>query len=255
VEALGAGVGDEWLGRDVVAHLGPASRGYAEKAVTDAARLHRLPPGVSPDVAVAMIGTGRTAMLVLDAAAITADDVVLIPAAAGGLGALLTQAALDAGALVAGLAGSPEKVATVRGLGAQVALDYTGDGWPGAVREALGDREVSVVLDGVGGVTGERAMRLLAPGGRLVLFGYTEGTPTPVTADDIWSLGITVTAAVGRTVLRRPGGLRDVEERSLAAAGAGTLAPLLTTFALADAAAAHAALENRATTGKVVLLT
>jgi NADPH2:quinone reductase len=63
-----------------------------------------------------------------------------------------------------------------------------------------------------------------------------------------------VTAAVGGKVLRRPGGLRDVEERSLAAVAAGTLAPLLTTFALKDAAAAHAALEGRATTGKVVLL-
>jgi NADPH2:quinone reductase len=98
-------------------------------------------------------------------------------------------------------------------------------------------------------------MRLLAPAGRLVLFGYSSGTPTPVTAGDIWSLGITVTAAVGRRALARPGGLRDLEERSLAAVRDGRLAPLLTTFALKDAAAAHAALEGRATTGKVVLLT
>jgi NADPH2:quinone reductase len=108
-----------------------------------------------------------------------------------------------------------------------------------------------VVLDGVGGVNGERAMRLLAPGGRLVMFGYSEGTPTPVTGEDIWALGITVTTAVGAKVLRRPGGLRDVEERSLAAAASGALAPLVTTFPLKDAGAAHAALEGRATTGKV----
>ena len=114
---------------------------------------------------------------------------------------------------------------------------------------------MTVVLDGVGGVNGGRAMRLLAPGGRLVMFGYSEGTPTPVTSQDIWSLGITVTSAVGGKVLRRTGGLRDVEARSLAAAGAGTLAPLTTTFPLKDADAAHAALESRATTGKVVLVT
>jgi NADPH2:quinone reductase len=254
VEALGAGVDEaEWLGRHVVAHLGPASQGYAEKVVTDVARLHEIPAGVPPEVAVAMIGTGRTALLVLEAAALTRDDVVVVPAAAGGLGALLTQAALDAGAFVAGLAGSAEKVRLVRGLGAHVALDYTADGWPDALRAALDGREVTVVLDGVGGVNGERAMRLLAPGGRLVLFGYSEGTPTPVTAGDIWSLGISVTAAVGVKALRRPGGLRDVEERALAAVATGKLAPLLTRFPLAEAAKAHAALESRATTGKVVL--
>jgi NADPH:quinone reductase len=255
VERLGDGVDGSWLGRGVVCHLGPASQGYAEKVATDAARLHEIPDGVTPEVAVAMIGTGRTAMLVLDAAQLTADDVVVIPAAAGGLGALLVQAALDAGAFVVGLAGGPEKTATVRGLGAHVALDYTRDHWPDAVRDALGGREVTVVLDGVGGVNGERAMRLLAPGGRLVMFGYSEGTPTPVTSQDVWSLGVTVTSAVGAKVLRRPGGLRDVEERALAAAGSGTLVPLTTTFPLKDAGAAHAALENRATTGKVVLVT
>jgi NADPH2:quinone reductase len=253
VAALGAGVGAEWLGRDVVAHLGPAGQGYAEQVVTDVARLHELPAGVVPEVAVAMIGTGRTALLVLEAAALTGDDVVVIPAAAGGLGALLTQAALDTGAFVVGLAGGPAKVDVVRGLGAQVALDYTTGDWPDAVRAALGDREVTVVLDGVGGGNGERAMRLLAPGGRLILFGYSEGTATPVTVADIWSLGITVTAAVGVRALRRPGGLRDLEERSLAAAGAGRAAPLLTTFPLKDAAAAHRSLESRATVGKVVL--
>jgi len=115
VERLGDGVDESWLGRRVVCHLGPASQGYAEKVATDTARLHEIPDGVTPEVAVAMIGTGRTALLVLEAAQLTADDVVVIPAAAGGLGALLVQAALDAGAFVVGLAGGAEKAATVRG--------------------------------------------------------------------------------------------------------------------------------------------
>lgn len=254
VTGLGAGVGDEWLGRRVVCHLGIASQGYAEKVATDTARLHDLPDGVAPEAAVAMIGTGRTALLILAEARLTADDVVVVPAAAGGLGALLVQAALDAGAYVVALAGGAAKVRVAADLGAQIALDYTTGTWPDTVRERLGGREVSVVLDGVGGVNGERAMRLLAPGGRLVMFGYSEGTPTPVTGADIWALGITATTAVGAKVLRRPGGLRDVETRSLAAAAAGRLAPLLTAFPLKDAAAAHTALESRATTGKVVLV-
>jgi NADPH2:quinone reductase len=254
VGALGEGVGAEWLGRRVVAHLGPAGQGYAEQVVTGVERLHRIPDGVPDEVAVAMIGTGRTAMAVLEAAALTADDVVVVPAAAGGLGALLVQAALDAGALVAGLAGGAAKVAAVRDLGAQVALDYTRAGWPDEVRERLGGREVTAVLDGVGGATGRAALELLAPGGRLLMFGYSEGTPTRLTSEDVWARGITVSTAIGVRLLRRPGGLRELEERALAAAADGRLTPLRTVFPLKDAGAAHAALEGRATTGKVVLV-
>ena len=254
VTALGAGVGEEWLGRRVVAHLGPAGQGYAERAVTDAERLHVVPDGVSDEVAVAMIGTGRTAMAILKAAALAADDVVVVPAAAGGLGALLVQAALDAGAFVVGLAGGAAKVGTVRGLGAHVALDYTRETWPAEVRESLAGREVTVVLDGVGGAIGRSAMELLAPGGRLLMFGYSEGTPTQISSQDVWARGITVSTAIGVRLLRRPGGLRELEERALAAAAAGRLTPLRTAFPLKDAGAAHAALEGRATTGKVVLV-
>jgi NADPH2:quinone reductase len=254
VGALGEGVDEEWLGRRVVAHLGPAGQGYAEQAVTGVERLHEIPDGVPDEVAVAMIGTGRTAMAVLEAAALTADDVVVVPAAAGGLGALLVQAALDAGAFVAGLAGGAAKVGVVRDLGAHVALDYTREAWPAEVRERLEGREVTVVLDGVGGATGRAALELLAPGGRLLMFGYSEGTPTELSSQDVWARGITVSTAVGVRLLRRPGGLRELEERALAAAAEGRLTPLRTVFPLTDAGAAHAALEGRATTGKVVLV-
>lgn len=254
VGALGEGVGEEWLGRRVVAHLGPVGQGYAEQAVTGVERLHEIPDGVPDDVAVAMIGTGRTAMAVLEAAALGADDVVVVPAAAGGLGALLVQAALDAGAFVAGLAGGAAKVGVVAGLGAHVALDYTRESWPAEVRERLEGREVTAVLDGVGGATGRAALELLAPGGRLLMFGYSEGTPTPLSSEDVWARGITVSTAIGVRLLRRPGGLRELEERALAAAAQGRLTPLRTAFPLKDAGAAHAALEGRATTGKVVLV-
>jgi NADPH2:quinone reductase len=102
VVATGPGVDPAWEGRRVVAHLGQASRGYAESVVTDAARLHALPAGLDERVAVAMIGTGRTALGVLDVARPTAADVVLVTGAAGGLGALLVQGALRAGAQVIG---------------------------------------------------------------------------------------------------------------------------------------------------------
>src|SRR5207249_3377809 len=106
-------------GERVVVHLGraPHAGGYAEVVVADAGSVQRLPEHVDAAEAVAMIGTGRTALLVLDEAQVTADDVVLVPGAAGGVGNLLVQAARNAGATVVGLA-SESKLDAVRALGA-----------------------------------------------------------------------------------------------------------------------------------------
>lgn len=248
VDAVGPGTDEAWLGRRVVAHLGPASRGYAELAVREADAVHALPDTVAEDAAVAMIGTGRTTMAILEIAQLTADDVVLITAAAGGIGSLLVQAARAAGARVVGAAGGPEKVERVRALGADVAIDYSVPGWS----EGVG--EVTVALDGVGGDLGRQALEAIGVGGRLVLFGYASGAVTQLTAGDLFSRGLTVSAAIGPRILQRPGGMRDLEERALAAVADGTLAPAVQRFPLAEAAAAHAALESRATTGKVVLI-
>jgi NADPH2:quinone reductase len=230
VDAAGEGA-EEWLGRRVVAHLGPASRGYAERAVREVEHLHthELPD----EVAVALIGTGRTAMAILDLARIEAGDTVLVTAAAGGLGALLSQAARRAGARVIAAAG-PGKPVT-----ADVIVDYTVSGWADELEE------VTVVLDGVGGAAGRAAFDRLARGGRHVLYGWSSGEMTPITTGDIVARSLTVSSA-----LVRPGELRSLEERALASG----LTPLVSTFPLADAAAAHAALEARETVGKVVLV-
>jgi NADPH2:quinone reductase len=254
VDALGPQVDESWLGRRVVAHLGPASGGYAELAVREADALHALPDDLADDTAVAMIGTGRTALAVLEVAALTKQDVVLVTAAAGGLGSLLVQGARHAGAAVVGAAGGPDKTQRVRALGADVAVDYAEAGWGDAVRRALDGREVTVALDGVGGAIGRAALELIGAGGRLILFGMASGSPTELTAGDLFSRGLTVSAAIGARIAQRPGGLRDLEERALAAAAEGRLVPLVQRFALEQAAAAHAAIETRATVGKTVLV-
>jgi NADPH2:quinone reductase len=254
VDAVGAQVDDDWLGRRVVAHLGPASGGYAELAVRETEALHALPDGLADDAAVAMIGTGRTALAVLEVAQLTHDDVVLVTAAAGGLGSLLVQAARNAGATVVGVAGGPAKVDRLAGLGAGIAVDYSAPGWSDAVREALDGRGVTVALDGVGGALGRGALELLGVGGRLILFGWSSGEPTELSIGDLYARGLTVSAAIGARIAQRPGGLRDLEEQALAAAADGRLVPLVHRFALAQAAAAHTAIQTRATVGKAVLV-
>jgi NADPH:quinone reductase len=218
--------------------------------VAPVSALHELPDHVSADAAVAMIGTGRTAVGILDVAALSGDDVVLVLAAAGGLGSLFVQAARNAGATVVGVAGGPDKVERVRALGADVAVDYSTPDWPDRVRDALEERPVTVVLDGVGGDAGRAALELLGVGGRLVLFGWSAGEPTVVAAHDVMSRGLTVTG-LGPRLLPR---LRELETRALGELAAGRLIPAVQQFPLARAADAHRALETRATTGKVVLV-
>ncbi|MCX5198731.1 zinc-binding dehydrogenase [Streptomyces sp. NBC_00249] len=257
VDALGPGTDPAWLGRRVVAHLGFAPGGYAEYAVTDAARLHPVPDGLDPAEAVAMIGTGRTTLGILQFADLGPGSVALVPAAAGGIGTLLVQYAKNAGATVIALAGGPAKTARATANGADLALDYTAPGWADTVRRHHPDG-ATVLFDSVGGTTARTALGLLAPGAQHLVFGWSEApldlTDTEraaLTARDITThevLGPAMLQAVGA-----PDPLRVLETRALAEAAAGRLRPALTRFPLAEAAAAHRALETRATTGKVVL--
>lgn len=254
IDEVGGGVDESLLGRRVVADLGTAGGGYAELTLAPADSLHMLLGGLNADQAVAMVGTGRTAMAILEVAAPTADDVAVIAAAAGGIGTLLVQAISAAGATVVGAAGGERKASLVRELGASCAVDYSRPQWTEAVRAALGGRAVTLALDGVGGDMGRAVLEMLRPGGHLVMYGTASGAPTELSAGDLLGRGITASGAIGARVARRPGGLRPLESRALEAAAEGRLTPVIgQEFALADAAAAHEAMEARATVGKTVL--
>lgn len=246
VDAVGEGAAD-WLHRQVVAHLGPAGRGgYATAALADADRLHELPPGLDPGVAVAAIGTGRTAVGLLDQIRIDPDDTVLVTSAAGGLGVLFLQHLRTVGATSVGLAGGSAKVQVAREAGATHALDYSEPAWPQQVRDTVG--MATVLLDGVGGEVAESAAGLLVPGGRVLSFGWSSGRQAT------WPDHVVVDSPLGPRLLARPGGLRSLEEDALAAAADGTRVPVVgARYPLADAADAHRDLEERRTHGKVVL--
>lgn len=250
VDQLGDGVDESWLGGRVVAHLGMANGGYAEQALAAVENVHRVPEAVPFDVAVAAIGTGRTAVGILDQVSISAQDVVLVTAAAGGLGVLLIQAAKQVGATVVGLAGGRDKVAVARSQGADMAIDYRIEGWEDGVRRKLDGARATLVFDGVGGKAGLAAYGLLAPGGALVRYGWASGEP--VSYDDPDK---TVLMVLGPQLASRPGGMRALEAEALARATDGSRVPLVgATFPLSDASGAHHALEARETHGKVVLV-
>ncbi|MGW3688404.1 zinc-binding dehydrogenase [Streptomyces sp. NPDC005125] len=261
VDMLGGSTDPGLLGNRVVAHLGTAPGGYAELAVTDADRLHRIPPGLGEAEAVAMIGTGRTTLGILQFTDLGPDSIALVPAAAGGIGTLLVQYAKNAGATVIGLADGPAKTAAVRANGADLAVDNTLADWPRRVRahlDGLG-RRATVVYDSVGGVTGRVAVDLLGKGGQHIVVGWSgeglhNGSPLTFTDEDLAERGITSESVLGPAMMQKAGGLRVLEERALAEAAAGRLRPAVQRFPLAEAAAAHRALETRGTMGKVVLV-
>ncbi|MEU2788816.1 zinc-binding dehydrogenase [Streptomyces sp. NPDC007100] len=260
VEALGAGTDPAWLGRRVVAHLGPNPGGYAEKAVVDAEKLHDIPDRLDEAQAVAMIGTGRTTMGVLLFAELTAAGIAIVPAAAGGIGSLLVQHAKNVGATVIGLAGGQAKTERVRQLGADLAVDYKEADWPSVVRAFLDEREApgaTIVFDSVGGEPGRAAVDLLARGGRHLVFGWSSGGPLEFAEGELAERGITSEYVLGPVMMAKAGGdnpMRTLETASLAEAAAGRLIPDVQRFPLREAAAAHRALVNRGTMGKVVLV-
>jgi len=251
IDGLGAGVPAAWLGRRVVAHLGPVPGGYAEQAVCDVDLVHELADGVALPAAIAAVGTGRTALGVIELEPPVAEDVVLIPSAAGGLGWLLAQAALEVGAQVVVAARGAARTAKLAELGAHLVVDYGAEGWEEQVRASYDG--VTLVYDGVGGAVGRTSLELLRPGGRLAMFGYSSGAPTQLTTDDLVRFGISAGWSLGPRMLALPGGIPGLAFRSLERLTAGRWRPLVTTYPLAEAARAHADLENRRALGKVVL--
>jgi NADPH2:quinone reductase len=251
VDVLGPDADASWLGRRVVAHLGPVPGGYAEQAVTAVEKLFPVPDHVGLPEAVAAVGTGRTALGVVELEPAGPDDVVLVLSAAGGLGWLLVQSARAAGATVVAAARG-ERTAALEELGADLVVDYGRADWAREVQEQVGG--VTLVYDGVGGEIGRAALELLRPGGRLVMFGYSAGSPTELTTADLVGRGISAGWSLGARMSARPGGIPGLAGRALDRVAAGEWRPLVSTYPLAEAARAHADLEGRRALGKVVLV-
>jgi NADPH2:quinone reductase len=234
----GNGVGGTVDGRRVLASLGGAGGGYAERVAVDPGVLFDVPDGMALDHAVALLADGRTATLLLRAAAVSPGERVLVEAAAGGVGTQLVQLAKAAEATVVAAAGSEAKLELARSLGADELVDYTHEGW------AAGPFDV--VFDGVGGDIGATAFSQLAEGGRMLSYGLASGSWAGISPEEAAARGVTLVQPD-----RSPEALRSATETAL---GAGTRAIIGQRFPLERAADAHAAIESRAAIGKTLLL-
>jgi len=255
ITALGAGVTDLKVG-DRVAYQGQTGA-YAQERLAAADRMVAIPDGISDQVAAAIMLKGLTAYyLLFKTWPVAKGETILWHAAAGGTGLIATQWAKALGATVIGTAGSDEKVALAKAHGCDHVINYRKEDFAARVRELTGGRGVDVVYDGVGKATFEKSLDCLRARGLLVSFGNASGV---VAIPDI-----TVLSRKGSLYVTRPTGVHYLASRAELTEGAYKLFAAVKsgaikveigrTFALADAADAHRALEGRETTGSVLLL-
>lgn len=230
---------------------------YAELARAPVDKLVPVPDEVETSVAAAVLLQGLTAhYLATSTYPLAQGSWCLIHAAAGGVGLLLCQIAKARGARVIGTVSTDEKAALATQAGAEHVVLYTRQDFVSEARRLTGGRGVSVVYDSVGKTTFEGSLNSLAPRGMLVLFGQSSGPVPPVDPQVLNTKGslyltrptLTHYTASSSELLTRAGDLFAWLE-------AGKLQVRIDrTYPLADAAAAHRALEGRETKGKVLLL-
>ena len=255
VTAVGDGVADIAVG-DRVGYIGPVGA-YADERVLPAGRAIPLPDSIDFETAAAAMLKGMTAYyLLFETWKLKPGESILWHAAAGGVGLIACRWAKALGATVYGTAGSPEKVALAKANGCDEVINYRTESFSKRVRELTGGRGVDVVYDSVGQATFEESLDCLRPRGLMVSFGNASG---PVSVPNLGILAakgsLYVTRPTSKAYFATTEELRHAAKMLFAAIGDGTVKVAANQrFSLADAAAAHRALEARQTTGSTLLL-
>ncbi len=255
VEAVGPGVTEVAVG-DRVAWVG-IHGAYAQLAVVPAARLVKLPDGVSTHQGAAAMLQGITAhYLATSTYALQPGDTCLVHAAAGGVGQLLCQVAKLRGAKVFATVSTEEKARIARAAGADEVILYSQQDFSAEVKRLNGGRGVRVIYDGVGKATFEKGLDTLLPRGLMVLFGQASGPVPP--------FDLSVLNPKGSLYVTRPSMIHYIADREELMGRAGDVLGWIADgklrlaidreIPLEQAADAHRALEGRETTGKVLLI-
>jgi NADPH2:quinone reductase len=256
VEAVGEGVTEVAAG-DRVAYAGLPPGAYAEARLIPAHRLVRLPDAISTRQGAAMMLQGMTARYLLHGCyKVKSGDRILIHAAAGGVGLIVCQWANHLGATVIGTVGSEEKAELARAHGCHHTILYDREDFIERTREITDGRGVDVVYDSVGQATFMKSLDCLRPMGMMVSFGQSSGLVAPFNPG--------LLSAKGSLFLTRPTLMTYTAQRDDLLEHAHDLFEVVQngavkievrqTYALSEAAKAHADLEARKTTGSTILL-
>lgn len=253
VTEIGEAVPPHLVGTRVVTSTG-GHGGYADYALARHNELVTVPSTVGIGEATSMFVQGRVALGAFRSAQVTPDDRILILGAAGGVGTLLTQLSAHSGArTIIGANGTRAKAALARDSGATHAVDYRDESFSEQLSECAPEG-IDVVFDGIGGTAAQTAFGRLATGaGRHVVYGYSSGTPLRIDASTLVPRGVSVLGFGGQATL--PGIRTALAQEALELLADATLRPLIgQRFPLSAASSAHRAIEERATSGKTLLL-
>ena len=256
VEELGQGVKGFKVGDRVAYGSGPLGA-YAEMRNFPANRLLKLPKSINDETAAAMMLKGMTVRYLLRATyKVKRGQTILLHAAAGGVGQILSQWAASLGVKVIGTAGSEEKMKIALAQGCTHVINNRTEDVAARVREITKGKGVPVVYDGVGKATVMASLDSLSPRGLLVMFGNASGAVTD------FNLGLL--AARGSLYVTRPtlysyittdAEFKETTDDLLAIVKSGKVKiPINQTYALRDVAQAHRDLEAGRTTGSTILL-
>jgi tumor protein p53-inducible protein 3 len=248
-----------------VSHVAPGDRvmallpggGYAERVVIHEQMAMRIPDGMSFLQAAAIpeaFLTAREGLFTLGRT--SPGDVVLVHAAAGGIGSAGVQLAKQAGAHVIATAGSDEKLAHVSALGADTLVNYRTQDFADVVREATHGAGANVVLDFVGGAYWNQHARCLATGGRVVVIGVLGGMTAEVNLAQLLQRRFQILGLVmrSRPLADKIAITQAFVEASLPQFTDGRLRPVIDrVFPLAEAGKAQAYMETNANFGKILL--
>jgi NADPH:quinone reductase len=253
VVEVGDGVDDLPIGQRV-GWLRGGQGSYAEYVLVDAAMAVPVPDAVPDEAAAAVLMQGVTAhYLATDTYRVQPGDTVLVHAAAGGVGQLLTQVVRLRGGRVIGTVSTEQKAEIARAAGAEEVLRY--EEVPGRVKQLTGGEGVAAVYDGVGGATFDASLASLRARGVLVVYGTSSGPTPPLEIPRLnsgGSLYVTRPTVVHYTATREELRARTDELFGWVASGQLRIS-IGGRFLLADVTRAHQDLESRRTTGKLLL--
>ena len=256
VEAVGPGV-DFVKPGDRVAYCGGPPGSYSEARLVPADRLVPLPADIPERMASALMLKGLTVQyLFRQTHPLRSGETILFHAAAGGVGLIACQWAKALGVTLIGTAGGPEKVAAAKAAGATHVIDYKRENFVERVKELTGGKGVPVVYDSIGKDTFPASLDCLQPRGLFVSFGGASGPVPPfniLTLSQKGSLYVTRPTLVTYTAKRDD--LLAMARELFDLVHAGKIkADVRQEYPLAEAAAAHRALESRQTTGTTLLI-
>ena len=256
VEAVGTGV-DYLKAGDRVAYCGGGPGSYSTERVMPAEKLVPIPAAVSDETAATLMLKGLTVQYLLrQTFPLKGGETILFHAAAGGVGLVACQWARALGVTMIGTVGSDDKAALAKANGCVHTIVYTREDFVARTKELTGGKGVPVVYDSIGKDTFPKSLDVLQPRGMFVSFGNSSG---PVQAFDMGLLAQKGSLYVTRPTLvtyaaTRPALLAMADEMFALVASGKLKSEARQQFALKDAAAAHRALESRATSGATILL-